>query len=99
MGFIDFAAVRTLVPIETVLKWYRIETKPHGEILRGNCPICDSDSKRCFLVTPAKNLFHCFSCKKGGDSIQLFAFLEECSNKQAAEKMLERFANPKPRRR
>ena len=101
MSYIDFNAVKTLAPIETVLKWYGIETKPHGEILRGSCPICKSDSARCFVVTPSKSLWYCFDeCKQGGDQIQLVAFLEQCSNKEAAQKMLDRLSSkPKPRRR
>lgn len=99
-SFVDFGAVRTLVSIDTVLQWYGVELKPHGEILRGSCPICQNDSKRCFVVTPAKGLWYCFAdCKQGGDSIQLFAFLERVTNKEAAQLMLAKVATPPRKRR
>lgn len=40
---------------------------------------------------PAKNCFHCFSCKAGGNMLDLVALREECSVREAALKVAEWF--------
>jgi hypothetical protein len=42
------------------------------------CPACKSDS-RGIVITPAKNLFYCFSAKEGGDQIALAAHVRDCT--------------------
>jgi DNA topoisomerase-3 len=68
------------IPSETVskiLQAARIEEvvgefvtlKRHGANLNGFCPFHD-DKSGTFNVNPARNIFKCFSCGKGGDSVK-----------------------------
>lgn len=43
-----------------------IALKMSGKDLIGTCPFHD-DSEPSLVVTPAKNLRHCFGCQSGGD--------------------------------
>ena len=58
--------VRNLA-IEDILKPY-IRLSRKGLTLMGLCPF-HSERTGSFAVTPGKNLFHCFSCNRGGDGI------------------------------
>jgi hypothetical protein len=68
---LDFKAIKESVPIQQVLEMLDIKhLTPHGEGLRGQCPLCQVTNPRGFVVTPAKNAWYCFSEKKGGDIIE-----------------------------
>lgn len=58
--------VRNLA-IEDILKPY-VSLSRRGLTLMGLCPF-HSERTGSFAVTPGKNLFHCFSCNRGGDGI------------------------------
>ena len=78
-----------------VSAYYRVRV-PHlkqtrAREWRGSCPICQHESDRCFVVTPSKQLWHCFSCRAGGDCIELIANIEDCSPKKAAELIAAHF--------
>ena len=89
---VDFKALRQRMPIEHVLDMLGIRLKKTGTQLRGPCPICSSDSDRCFVVTPALNRFWCFGdCKSGGDVIELVARVKQLSPKEAANLLVEQF--------
>lgn len=66
--------VRNLA-IEDVLKPY-VRLSRKGLTLMGLCPF-HSERTGSFAVTPGKNLFHCFSCNRGGNGI---AFIMEKEN-------------------
>ena len=66
--------VRNL-PIEDILKPY-VRFSRKGLTLMGLCPF-HSERTGSFAITPSKNLFHCFSCNRGGDGI---AFIMEKEN-------------------
>ena len=66
--------VRNL-PIEDILKPY-VRFSRKGLTLMGLCPF-HSEQTGSFAITPSKNLFHCFSCNRGGDGI---AFIMEKEN-------------------
>lgn len=53
--------------IEDILKPY-VRLSRKGSTLMGLCPF-HSERTGSFAVTPGKNLFHCFSCNRGGDGI------------------------------
>lgn len=55
------------LPIEDVLKPY-VELSRKGLTLMGLCPF-HPERTGSFSVAPHKNLFHCFSCNRGGDAI------------------------------
>ena len=58
--------VRNL-PIEEVLKPY-VQLSRKGSAWMGVCPF-HTERTGSFSVSPRKNLFHCFSCNRGGDAI------------------------------
>ena len=66
--------VRNLA-IEDVLRPY-VKLSRKGSTLMGLCPF-HPERTGSFAVTPGKNLFHCFSCNRGGDGI---AFIMEKDN-------------------
>ncbi len=53
--------------IEDVLSPY-VRLSRKGSTLMGLCPF-HTEKTGSFAVTPSKNLFHCFSCNRGGDYV------------------------------
>ena len=45
-----------------------VNLKKSGSILKGNCPF-HQEKTPSFVVNPNKNIFKCFGCGKGGDSV------------------------------
>ena len=69
--------------IEDVLSPY-VRLSQKGSTLMGLCPF-HSEKTGSFAVTPSKNLFHCFSCNRGGDSITFTMEKENLSFSSAVE--------------
>ena len=89
---LDFKALCREVRIEHVCDWLGIALKKTGDQLRGSCPICNHDSSRCFVVTPALNRYWCFGhCQSGGDVIELAARVKQLSPKDAARLLADHF--------
>lgn len=67
-----FDAVKAQVSIEDILRRYgRLESlKQKGAQLIGLCPF-HTESTASFKVTPARNIWRCFGCRRGGDAIDL----------------------------
>lgn len=84
MAFVDFAALKNRVAIETVLPKLGLEMNQTGGQYRGPCPACQSGGKRALVVTPKKSAFYCFGGRIGGDVIALVAHIQQCSMKDAA---------------
>ena len=74
--------VRSLA-IEDVLQPY-VKLSRKGSTLMGICPF-HTERTGSFAVTPQKNLFHCFSCNRGGDAITFIMEKENLSFMQAVE--------------
>ena len=71
-------------PIIAVLDHYGIELTPKGSDLIGTCPLCEGNG---FKVSERKNVFNCFSCKKGGDVITFVSFKEGITLREAARRI------------
>jgi hypothetical protein len=84
MGYLDFAALKQHVPIDTVLPSLGLQMKFHGGQWRGPCPACKAGGKRALVVTPEKSAFYCFGGRTGGDVIALVAHIRGCAMKDAA---------------
>src|SRR5947209_9982483 len=61
-----------------------------GTNLVGLCPY-HSEKTPSFSVSPEKNFYHCFGCKKGGDAIKLVTELKSFSFVEAVSYLAERF--------
>lgn len=77
---VDFGALKRAVSIVELLEsidWKAAATRRGGTELRGPCPVHGSSSKTSviFSVTPSRNIFRCFKCGAGGDTIALTAYL------------------------
>lgn len=91
-NYVDFQNIKATISIEQVLDMLGIKhLKPHGEVLRGACPICQVGNDRTFVATPAKNSFYCFSEKKGGDIIELAARFYRLPQKEGAQRIAKHF--------
>lgn len=56
------------LPIEEVIGRYT-DLKKAGANFKGCCPLHDEKTPS-FMVSPAKNIFKCFGCGRGGDGIE-----------------------------
>lgn len=65
------AEINELLPISDVAESLcGVELVQAGHQMKGLCPIHDEDTPS-FHVKDSTNVFHCFGCKAGGDSIEL----------------------------
>ena len=60
-----------------------------GSTLMGVCPFHEERTGS-FSVSPGKNLFHCFSCNRGGDAITFIMEKENLSFMEAIEFLAKR---------
>jgi DNA primase len=87
MSYIDFAEVKARCSIEQAAKLLDLKTTEERSQLRAPCPACGNGGPRAIVITPAKNLFHCFPSKAGGDQIALVSHVKGVSQKDAAALM------------
>lgn len=64
--------IRNKLSIEEVIGSY-ITIIPFGKNYKANCPF-HHEKTPSFHITPDKQMFYCFGCKKGGD---IFSFIQE----------------------
>ena len=74
--------------IEDVLEPY-VRLSRKGSTLMGVCPFHEERTGS-FSVSPGKNLFHCFSCNRGGDAITFIMEKENLSFMEAIEFLARR---------
>ncbi len=66
----NIQTIKQRIELESYLATMGITLKKSGSDTKTcPCPLCKH--KDCFRVTPSKQLWHCFSCDKGGDIIEL----------------------------
>lgn len=78
--------------IEDVLEPY-VRLSRKGSTLMGVCPFHEERTGS-FSVSPGKNLFHCFSCNRGGDAITFIMEKENLSFMEAIEFLARRHNIP-----
>lgn len=100
--WVDFGALKRSVGMEQVLAGYRVELKRVGShYLRGRCPLPTHGSERSgesFGVDLVKNVWACHSAsccqarqgRVGGTILDLVAYLEACSLREAALRLQAR---------
>ncbi len=63
-----------------------LELKKSGANFKACCPFHGEDTPS-FVVSPAKQIYHCFGCGVGGDSIKFVMEYEKLSYPEAIEKL------------
>ena len=77
------------VPIEDLVGDY-VKLKRSGSGYKGNCPFHDEKTPS-FSVTPSLNIYKCFGCQKGGNSIQFLMEIEQFTFVESARELAKRF--------
>ena len=83
------AEVRDRARIDDVVGQYVALRRAGGGALKGLCPFHDERTPS-FQVTPARGLFYCFGCGKGGDVIGFLQEIEGCTFVEAVERLAAR---------
>ena len=63
-----------------------VELKKNGANFKACCPF-HSEKTPSFVVSPTKQIYHCFGCGAGGDSIKFVMEIEHLSYPEALEKL------------
>ncbi|MEA3228262.1 MAG: DNA primase [Campylobacterota bacterium] len=67
-----------------------IELKKAGTNFKAPCPFHDEKSPS-FVVSPAKQIYHCFGCGAGGDSVKFVMEYEKLNYPEALEKLADSY--------
>ena len=73
-----------------------VELKKAGTNLKGLCPF-HQEKTPSFVVSPSKQLYHCFGCGQGGNVFTFLMELEKLSFGEALERLAERAGIELPR--
>src|SRR5258708_5150820 len=87
-GFVDFAEVKERCSIIDAVALLGLKCSEERNQLRAPCPACGTGGPRAIVITPSKNLFHCFPSKAGGDQISLVSHVKGVSQTDAAALLL-----------
>ncbi len=85
---IDPASIESLkqsIDIVDVIGNY-LELKKAGANFKANCPF-HGEKTPSFVVSPSKQIYHCFGCGAGGDAIKFVMETEKLSYPEAIEKL------------
>ena len=74
-----------------------VQLKKAGSSYKGLCPF-HNEKTPSFMVSPARNSFHCFGCGKGGNAITFLMEVERLSFPEALKLLAEKsnIELPKP---
>ncbi len=67
-----------------------LELKKSGANFKANCPF-HGEKTPSFVVSPSKQIFHCFGCGVGGDSIKFVMDYEKLNYPEAIEKLAQKY--------
>jgi DNA primase len=84
----ELERLKAEVSVEHLVVASGVKLKAAGKDLLGRCPFHD-DREASLVVTPAKNLWHCFSCQIGGGPIDWMMKLKGVSFRHAVELLRE----------
>ena len=74
--------IKQTIDLVTLCQTRGIKLKKTGNNYIGRCPFHEEENDS-FVVTPSKNLWHCFGCNQGGNVIQLVQLLDKISFPEA----------------
>jgi DNA primase len=80
----ELERLRAEVSVERLVETDGIELKAAGKDLLGRCPFHE-DREASLVVTPSKNLWHCFGCQIGGGPIDWVMKARSVSFRHAVE--------------
>lgn len=85
---IDNASIESLknsIDIVDVIGSF-IQLRKAGANYKANCPF-HGEKTPSFVVSPTKQIYHCFGCGAGGDSVKFMMEMEKLSYPEAVEKL------------
>jgi DNA primase len=85
-----FTFIKARVAILDVISEY-VTLKRAGGYHKGTCPF-HHEKTASFTVSPDKDIFYCFGCHVSGDAISFIAKIENCSQKDAAKLLSEKYS-------
>lgn len=83
------AKILDTAQIEDVVRDF-VNLKKSGSILKGNCPF-HNEKTPSFVVNPNKNIFKCFGCGVGGDSVSFIMEHEKLSFPEALRYLAQKY--------
>ena len=84
-----FQFIKSTVSIADLVGEY-VVLRSIGSYLKGCCPF-HSEKTASFTVSPAKGIYYCFGCQESGDVISFLARIENCSQIEAVNELVERY--------
>ena len=84
--------LKSSIDIVDVISGY-IELKKSGANFKANCPF-HGEKTPSFVVSPQKQIFHCFGCGVGGDAIKFVMEFEKLNYPEAIEKLASSYNIP-----
>lgn len=84
--------LKTSIDIVDVIGSY-LQLKKSGANFKANCPF-HGEKTPSFVVSPQKQIFHCFGCGIGGDAIKFVMEMEKLSYPEAIEKLASSYNIP-----
>ena len=84
----ELERLKAEISVERLVEASGVELKPAGKDLLGRC-LWHEDREASLVVTPAKNLWHCFSCQIGGGPIDWMMKTRGVSFRHAVELLRE----------
>jgi len=84
----ELERLKAEVAVERLVEASGVSLRAVGKDLHGRCPFHD-DREASLVITPAKNLWHCFSCQIGGGPIDWMMKAKGVSFRHAVELLRE----------
>lgn len=82
-------ALKAKIDIMDVITSY-LELKKNGSNFKAPCPF-HSEKTASFVVSPRKQIYHCFGCGAGGDAIKFVEEYKKLTFVEAAEEIAEQY--------